>query len=66
MKPHTTILNGPNYFFDGEKLWSYKTHVATFDVGRGLVEHGKWSATTSRHVRKVAKELGLTLIPYKG
>lgn len=52
---------GHNIFLDGDKVFSYLTHVATID-GDKLIEHGKYSASTSRHVTKVAKMYGLTII----
>jgi hypothetical protein len=46
------------------RVYSYETHVATVVPHAGLlVEHGKWSATTSRHVSYVARELGLLIVP---
>jgi len=44
----------------GDKVYSYRTHVATIDGGK-LIEHGKWSQTTSRHVSYVASFYGLTI-----
>ena len=55
---------GHNIFRDGDKIYSFFTHVATIE-GDKLIEHGKYSATTSKHVRKVANMLGLTVVPAK-
>ena len=54
------IINGNNYFFDGQNLFSYQTKVAELRDGV-LVELGKFSQTTSKHCRKVADELGVYL-----
>lgn len=48
----------------GGDVISYETKVAEVKDGK-LVELGKWSATTSKHVRKAANELGLELVEYK-
>lgn len=50
-----------NLHVDGNKVFSYETHVATID-GNNLVKHGWWSMTTSKHINYVAKEYGLTVI----
>jgi len=60
----STVINGNKYFFDGEKLFSYSTHVATLKNGV-LVELGKWSSTTSRHVTTVANQLGVRVEKFK-
>lgn len=49
-----------NLRIDGNKIFSYNTHVATID-GHMLIRHGWYSVTTSKHVNYVARELGLTL-----
>ncbi len=48
---------------DGNNIISYTTIVAKIE-GNDLIELGKWSATTSRHVSYAANELGLNLIRF--
>lgn len=49
-----------NLKVEGDKVYSYDTHVATIDQEAGqLIIHGWWSVTTSRHVNYVAQEHGL-------
>lgn len=55
---------GHNMFVDGNKFYSFLTHVATIE-GRKLIELGKYSATTSKQVRKFATMQGLELVPAK-
>jgi hypothetical protein len=43
---------------DGNKVYSYNTHVATKKDGE-LIIHGWWSVTTSKHINYVAEELKL-------
>lgn len=45
----------------GNKIWSYTTHVATIE-GDKLIQLGYWSQTTQKHINYAAKELDLTLI----
>jgi hypothetical protein len=45
----------------GNKIWSYYTHVATIK-GDELHQLGWWSVTTQKHVNYVANELNLKLI----
>lgn len=45
----------------GEKIYSYNTHVATIK-GSDLIQHGWWSVTTQKHINYVANELNLNLI----
>jgi|TARA_S200002703_G_scaffold156930_1_gene163609 fructose 1,6-bisphosphatase len=45
----------------GDKIWSYSTHVATIK-GDELHQLGWWSVTTQKHINYVAKELNLKLI----
>lgn len=45
----------------GDKIWSYSTHVATIK-GNELHQLGWWSVTTQKHINYVAKELNLELI----
>jgi hypothetical protein len=45
----------------GNKIWSYSTHVATIK-GNELHQLGWWSVTTQKHINYVAKELNLELI----
>jgi hypothetical protein len=52
---------GHNIFRDGDKIFSFLTHVATIE-GDKLIEHGKYSRTTTKHVRKVAQMYGLQLV----
>lgn len=57
----TRITN--NCILIDNKLISYETHVATVEGGN-LIELGKWSTTTSKHVRRAANELNLNLIKF--
>ena len=50
-----------NLKIKGDKVISYVTHVATIKDNE-LHQLGYWSATTTRHINYVAKELNLTLI----
>ena len=50
-----------NLSIQGNKVWSYTTHVATIR-GNELHQLGYWSMTTQKHINYVAKEFGLTLI----
>jgi|SaaInlV_120m_DNA_3_1039746.scaffolds.fasta_scaffold05178_5 hypothetical protein len=47
----------------GTRVYSYETHVADIS-DNSVTELGWWSQTTSKHVRRVANELGLTLKKY--
>jgi len=47
-----------NLRIEGDKVWSYSTHVATIR-GSSLVVHGWWSVTTSKHINHVADVYGL-------
>ena len=52
-----------NTHTEGGKVYSYGTHVATIDHdGRRVIEHGKWSGTTSRHVHAAARALGYVVV----
>ena len=53
-----------NLRVEGDKVYSYSTHVATIRGGE-LVRHGWWSVTTSKHINYVAKEYGLTVVEGK-
>lgn len=55
---------GHNMFVEGNKFYSFLTHVATIEGGK-LIELGKYSATTSKHVRKFATMEGLEVVPAK-
>jgi hypothetical protein len=55
---------GHNMFVDGNKFISFTTHVATIE-GDKLIENGKYSATTSKHVSKYAKAMGLEVVRSK-
>ena len=48
----------------GNKIWSYSTHVATIK-GDELHQLGWWSVTTQKHINYVANELNLKLIMNK-
>ena len=50
-----------NLAVQGNKVWSYSTHVATIE-GNELHQLGWWSMTTQKHINYVAKEYDLTLI----
>lgn len=50
-----------NLRVEGDKVWSYSTHVATIS-GAKLIRHGWWSVTTSKHINHVAREFGLTVV----
>lgn len=50
-----------NLRMDGDKVYSYSTHVATRRDGK-LIIHGWWSVTTSKHINYVAAELGLSKV----
>ena len=47
-----------NLRVEGDRVYSYNTHVATISGGKLLI-HGYWSVTTSKHVNYVAREYGL-------
>lgn len=51
-----------NLFLVNKKVISYSTHVATIENEK-LIELGKFSRTTSRHIELVAKLLNLELVP---
>jgi hypothetical protein len=55
---------GHNMFVDGNKFISFTTHVATIE-GDKLIENGKYSATTSKHVSKFANARGLEVVRSK-
>jgi len=48
----------PNLFLDGNKVFSYKTHVADIHPDK-LEVFGKYSRTTSKHIYHVSKLFGL-------
>tara|TARA_R110000823_G_scaffold75507_3_gene172764 strand:+ start:3626 stop:3805 length:180 start_codon:yes stop_codon:yes gene_type:complete len=50
-----------NLKLDGNKVYSYNTHVASIE-GTQLIQFGWWSVTTQKHINYVAYELGLGLI----
>lgn len=52
-----------NLRIEGNKVWSYTTHVATIESGK-LIELGWWSMTTQKHINYVAKELDLELVKH--
>ena len=49
-----------NLKVEGDKVFSYNTHVATIE-GSELIQLGYWSVTTQKHINYVARELNLTL-----
>lgn len=51
-----------NLYLQGDKVISYETVVATIIDGK-LIEHGKYSNTTSKHIRHIADLFGLTIVP---
>lgn len=52
-----------NLRIEGNKVFSYVTHVATIDPTNGtLTVLGYWSKTTSKHVNHVADELNLEIV----
>ena len=53
-----------NLFLKGDKVISYDTHVATVK-GNQLIEKGKYSRTTGKHIALVARLLGLELVSSK-
>ena len=55
---------GPNLFRDGNNIISYETVVAQIK-GNQLIELGKYSRTTSKHIHKVAALYGLDIVPAK-
>lgn len=50
-----------NLKVQGNKVWSYSTHVATIE-GNDLIQLGYWSQTTQKHINYVADQLDLILI----
>jgi hypothetical protein len=50
-----------NLKIEGNKVYSYNTHVATIQ-GNDLLQLGYWSQTTQKHINHVADELNLILI----
>lgn len=46
---------------EGDKIYSYSTHVATVNSNT-LVQLGYWSKTTQKHINYVAKELELLIL----
>ena len=53
-----------NLRIDGDKVWSYTTHVATIS-GSKLFQLGYWSMTTQKHINYVANQLDLDLVKNK-
>ena len=49
-----------NLKVEGNKVFSYNTHVATIEDSK-LIQLGYWSVTTQKHINYVARELNLTL-----
>lgn len=49
-----------NLRIEGNKIYSYSTHVATVN-GDELLQLGYWSMTTQKHINYAAKELNLKL-----
>ena len=50
-----------NLKIEGEKVYSYNTHVATIK-GNKLIVLGHWSMTTSKHINYIATEYNLTKV----
>jgi hypothetical protein len=50
-----------NLKVEGNKVYSYNTHVATIE-NNNLFQLSYWSVTTQKHINYVAKEYCLTLI----
>lgn len=50
-----------NLHREGDRIYSYDTHVATIQFPGTLIQHGWWSMTTQKHINYVAESLGLTL-----
>ncbi len=50
-----------NLKVEGNKVFSYLTHVATIDFPN-LIQLGYWSMTTQKHINYVAKEFGLNIV----
>ena len=50
-----------NLTTDGFFIYSYYTRVARIE-GNQLIQLGKWSMTTQKHINFAAAELGLELI----
>ena len=52
-----------NLRVEGNKVFSYNTHVATIDRSKETLKQlGYWSMTTQKHINYVARFYGLTLI----
>ena len=52
-----------NLRLEGDKIYSYTTHVATVNMNdRTLTQLGYWSRTTQKHINYVASELDLNII----
>jgi len=51
-------------FVKGNKVISYETHVATIN-GKQLIELGKYSRTTTKHIQLVARLMGLQVVTSK-
>jgi len=50
-----------NLHLVGDKVYSYETHVANIDKGQ-LIELGKFSKTTTNHIKYVAEVFGLSIV----
>jgi|DEB0MinimDraft_3_1074331.scaffolds.fasta_scaffold67381_2 hypothetical protein len=48
----------------GDEIYSYETNVATVKDNK-LIELGKWSVTTSKHVKRAANEFNLELVKFE-
>jgi len=44
----------------GNNIYSYDTRVATIE-GNDLIQHGRWSTTTQKHINYVANYYNLNL-----
>lgn len=55
----TLTKSKKNLRVEGINVFSYNTHVATInDETQTVTANGYWSATTSKHINYVARELG--------
>ncbi len=64
MKTQEIIKIKENLFLQGNKVFSYQTHVATIE-GKKLIELGIFSKTTSKHISTVAYLYGLEVVATK-
>lgn len=60
-----TLQLKKNLFRKGDDIISYTTTVARIE-NNSLIELGKWSRTTSKHIHYVASLYGLNLVRFTG